>query len=420
MQHHDMHRHCQFFKRKYIALAKEVNHRLPDDQPEINFHAVSCSVYHWVCMQSNVKTFPTIYAFKANSGVRQLLKEKDITAESIAEALGVQLNAPTVMENNLEFEGEDNDEFRSVDILGASLNSLARTRDAVYNDAALSFMHALKTGIFSVEEDGQASGPLNSVQREIFSNWIDLLYWALPPTWILHTLINDIRNNIDSVMASEENMMFMVEKHRDVVNGGNMKWSTQCSKSDDRAGYSCGLWSLFHILSIGVIERHRAVLGARDQVSTKFVAQTLRNYVEQFFDCDVCKEYFLEMFDRCGFNHCRRFKQPQKLPPPESWAEFAMWLWEVHNDVNAKLVEAESQREGGNGGTSKHKLNLSAWPPEDECPSCRDNNGKWKKDAILVHLKKEYWCVIFDFLSRRFDVPYNSSNHPSAEYNLHS
>lgn len=370
-------------------------------------------------MQSNVKTFPTIFAFKANSGVRQLLRERDISAESIAEALGVQLNAPTVIENYLESEGEGNDEF-PVDILGASLNSLARTRDAVYNDAALSFMHALKTGVFSIVEDGQASVPLNYAQREVFSNWIDLLYWTLPPTWILHTLINDLRNNIDSVMASEENMLLMVEKHKDVVNGGSMIWSTQCSKSDDRTGYSCGLWSLFHIVSIGVIERHRAVLGARDQVSTKFVAQTVRNYVEQFFDCEVCKEYFVEMFDRCGFNHCRRFKQPQKLPPPESWAEFAMWLWEVHNDVNLKLVEAESQREGGNVGTSKRKLDLTAWPSADECPSCRDVNGNWKMDAILGHLKTEYWYVIFDFLSWRFDVLNVSSYNQSAKNNGHS
>jgi thiol oxidase len=343
-------------------------------------------------MQSNVKTFPAIFAFKAYSGVRQLLKEEDITADTIAEALGVQLNAPLITENNIELEGEENNEFRSVDILGASLYSLTRTRDTVYNDAALSFMHALKTEVFSVKDERQAP---NSVQREVFSNWIDLLYWTLPPTWMLHILINDIRNNIDSVMASEDNMLFMVEKHQDVVMGGNLKWSAQCSKSDDRAGYSCGLWSLFHIVSIGVIERHRAVLGARDQVSTKFVAQTVRNYVEQFFDCAVCKEYFLEMFDRCGFSHCRRFKQPQKLPPLESWAEFAIWLWEVHNDVNVKLVEAESQREGGNVGTSKRKSNISVWPPANQCPSCRDDNGNWKKDAVLGHLKKEYWCVVW-------------------------
>lgn len=362
---------------------------LPDDQPEITFHAVSCSVYHWVCMQNNVKEFPTIVAFKAGSVVPHRLKEKEITAESIAETVGVQLNAPSVLENSVESEVEGDDEFRPIDILGASLNGLARTRDTVYKDAALSFTHALRTGIFS-KKDGQDSGFLGSDEREVFSDWIDLLYWALPPTWILHTLINDIRNNIDSVMVSEENLLFMVEKHQDVVNVRNLKWSTQCSKSDDRAGYSCGLWSLFHIISIGVIERHRAVLGAQDQVTTKFVAQTMRNYIDHFFDCDQCREYFVGMFDNCGFSHCRRFKQPGKIPSPESWKEFAVWLWEVHNDVNVKLVEAELKRDGS-VDTSERKLNLAAWPPSGECPTCRDENGKWDKDAVLGHLKKEYW-----------------------------
>ena len=260
----------------------------------------------------------------------------------------------------------------------------------MYKDAALSFTHALKTGIFTTttKDGGQtSSGPLNSVQREVFSNWIDLLYWSLPPTWILHTLINDIRNNIDSVMASEENLLIMVAKHQDVVNGDNMKWSTQCNKSDERAGYSCGLWSLFHIVSIGVIERHRAVLGARDQVTTKFVAKTVRDYVEHFFDCEVCREYYIEMFDNCGFKHCRRFRQPQKLPPPESWTEFATWLWEVHNDVNLKVMQAESHR----NNDKKHKFESSAWPTVDECPTCKDDKGKWNMDAVLGHLKKVYW-----------------------------
>lgn len=383
--------HCQYFKRTYIALAKEVNQRLPDDQPEITFHAVSCSLYHWVCMQGNVKSYPTIVAYKADSIVPQPLEEKKLTADSIAEAVDIQLIALDEMNNDLVSEFYENgEEFRSVDILGATLNSYARTRDTVYKDAALSFTHALKTGIFTTttKDGGQtSSGPLNSVQREVFSNWIDLLYWSLPPTWILHTLINDIRNNIDSVMASEENLLIMVAKHQDVVNGDNMKWSTQCNKSDERAGYSCGLWSLFHIVSIGVIERHRAVLGARDQVTTKFVAKTVRDYVEHFFDCEVCREYYIEMFDNCGFKHCRRFRQPQKLPPPESWTEFATWLWEVHNDVNLKVMQAESHR----NNDKKHKFESSAWPTVDECPTCKDDKGKWNMDAVLGHLKKVYW-----------------------------
>lgn len=383
------HRHCQSFKAKYIALAKEINHRLPDDESEINFHAVSCSVYHWVCMQNNVKGFPTFVLFHADSAEPHWLKEEEMTVERIAETFGVQLQAPPEMGNGLDSNREGIDEIAPIDILGASVNGLARTRETLYKDAALSFVHALKTGIFLHEDGGETRDSLNSVQREVFSDWIDLLSWSLPPSWILHTLINEIRNNIDYVMDSEENLMLTVSKHEALVLGGNMKWSTQCS---EHAGYSCGLWGLLHIISMGVIERHRAVLGARDQVSTQFVARTTRNYIEHFFDCKQCKEYFLSMYDTCGFNHCRRFKQSQKVPSKEPWSEFSLWLWEVHNDVNIKLAKVASKGEDS-GDRRNRNADVFSWPSQGECPACRGITGKWDKDAVLSHLKRAYWYV---------------------------
>jgi len=161
--------HCQFFKSKYISLAKEINARLPDDQPEVNFHAVSCSVYHWVCLQNDVKDFPKIVAFQGDSIIPTILNEKFMTAESIAQTVGVQLNAPVIMGDTNIMQGESeyidgNEALHAVDILGATLNGLRRTHDAVYMDAALSFTHALKTGVFSKQMYGQAA-PLDSFQR---------------------------------------------------------------------------------------------------------------------------------------------------------------------------------------------------------------------------------------------------------------
>ena len=349
-------------------------------------------------MQNNVKGFPTFVLFERHSSEPNLLNEDDMTSERIAEIFGIQLQAPTAVLGNgvVDTQGEGADEVRPIDILGASLNGLARTRETVYKDAALSFVHALKTGIFVHDNDGKASSTssLTSTQREIFSDWIDLLSWALPPAWILHTLINEIRNNIDYVMDSEENLLLVVSKHEELVTGGNIKWSKQCSEHDERAGYPCGLWGLLHIVSMGVIERHRAVLGARDQISTQFVSRTMRNYIENFFDCKPCRDYFVTMYDTCGFNHCRRFKQSQKVPPSESWSELALWLWEVHNDVNSKLAKVAANAESTSGASWKHKkVDIYSWPSQGDCPTCRGKTGKWEKDALLAHLKRTYWYV---------------------------
>lgn len=305
---------------------------------------------------------------------------KDPSPNDIAEAVGVRLK-----ELDQDYVRSTNDDaFRPVDILGASMDGMVRTKEAAYVDAALSFIHALKTEVFTGD-----NAYLDPIRRETFSDWIDLLYWALPPTWILHTLINDLRNNIDSVVTSEENLLYIVDKHVDVITGGRTLWSHECSKGNEGLGYSCGLWSLFHIVSVGVIERHRAVLGARDQISTSFVAQIMRNYIEHFFGCEECQQYFLGMYDDCGFDHCRRFKQPKKLPPPDSWNQFALWLWEVHNDVNLKVHEAEAKSE--DRVLSRQEKELSAWPSTEICPNCKDRRGRWNMDAVLSHLKKQYW-----------------------------
>ena len=378
--------HSQSFKSKFIALYREVNRRIIDEQSEVIFYAVSCSVHHWVCLQNNINTFPAIFVFRENSMEKQRLKE--VTADNIGIAAGVELKSSMGNEIGIDIganEGgeESFEDLRAIDILGATKDGLSRTREAVYRDAALSFTYALKTEIFS-----NTDGLLESDKRGAFAEWIDLLYWSLPPTWMLHTLINDIRVNLDAVLMSENNMQLMVEKHHDVVNDMRTTWSAQCSKGVDGAGYMCGIWSLFHIISIGVIERHRAVLGARDQILTKNVALTMRNYVNHFISCEECRHYFVEMFDSCGFNHCRRFEQPQQLPSQESWQEFPLWLWEVHNHINVKLVEAKMK--SSNIVPSSDELNMALWPSPESCPQCKSGD-KWDTQSVIAHLKKEYW-----------------------------
>ncbi len=380
--------HCQSFKSKYIALYREINRRLVDEQIEVHFYAVSCSVHHWVCLQQNIKGYPIIFAFKENSADPLHLKE--VTVDTIADAVGVDIRSSfeeAVENKDSDTEGgeENEDDFRPVDILGATIDGMSRTREAVYRDASLSFTYALKTEIFARNDE---NGVLDTNQRDAFAEWIDLLYWTLPPTWILHTLINDIRLNLDAVLVSESNMHLMVQKHDDVVNGMHTTWSAQCSKGVDGAGYLCGMWSLFHIVSIGVVERHRAVLGARDQILTSNVALTLRNYIDHFVSCEECRHYFVEMFDSCGFNHCHRLKQPQKLSPPESWEEFPLWLWEVHNHINVKLVEAKLK--ASNVMASRDELDTALWPSPQHCPQCK-MGAKWDTKAVIAHLKKEFW-----------------------------
>lgn len=227
-----------------------------------------------------------------------------------------------------------------------------------------------------------------------FTKWVNLLYWSLPSSWKVNTLINDIRTNNDFESVTNQIISNAVEDNKDVVlPDPSMLWTDSCQRRsrksegytvrDDAIDYSskprtftnyaslskvirptlmlvlsltfyfflqCGLWSLFHIISIGVAEQHHAVIGDTDMVSTAYVAETIRDYINNFLGCAVCRKNFNELYKKsCGEEEdgvCDRFNRnkhtgkrvdPRRKPNYDYWQDFALWLWEIHNSINCKL-----------------------------------------------------------------------------------
>lgn len=368
-------RHCQVFAQRYVELAQEMMRRNIDQSTEVEFHAISCSAYHWVCKDHAITGFPTVIAYKAKSEGTKITR---FTAEVMAEAVGVTLNA--IPKNHYVYEENSVDHIHTVDILGASAHVYHRDKKETYADAALSFTQALRSEIFR-NSDNDDKSTLSVVKKDAISEWIDLLFWTLPPTWMLHTLINDLRNNFDSILQNHQNLTRIIDLHNDIIHiSPHIEWSSSCSHERDGEGYTCGLWNLLHILSIGVAERHAAVLGSTERVSVHYAAETLRNYMEHFFGCAVCTSHFLHLYDVCAFKRCKRFKK--KVKDVDDWKELALWVWEVHNDVNDFKDEQINEIDN-----SKTLL----WPKKEDCVECWKDDGKWDKRAVYEHLRQEYW-----------------------------
>ena len=331
---------------------------------------------------------------------------KWFTADFVSVALGIELNEETEQtdgsssttagegETSSLVTGFGDDEYMdrpNFDILGASFDGHTRTKSDLYDDAALSFIHALRLDIYSSE-----GVELSKEQKSAFVEWVDLLYWTLPPTWKLHTLIQDLRTNIDMALSNHANLVRFVEQHSDVVLEGRTRWTQSCSHGRDSEGYACGMWALLHICSVGVAERHTAVLGGRERATTAHAALTVRNYVQHFFQyvCGhQCQSDFMAMYDKCGFHHCKRFKQITKKntkPKEESWKEFALWLHEVHNDVTLRLISAEAALHGRKRLTFEEE-EAAIWPSTHSCRLCYDGKGKWNRDNVFNYLRTEYW-----------------------------
>ncbi|PIA33485.1 hypothetical protein AQUCO_04100130v1 [Aquilegia coerulea] len=138
------------------------------------------------------------------------------------------------------------------------------------------------------------------------------------------------------------------------------------SKNDTR-GFSCGLWVLLHSLSVRI-----------EDGESQSVFTTICDFIHNFFICEECRQHFYKMCSSVSspFNKTR---------------DFVLWLWDVHNKVNQRLMKEEASLQTGD---PKYPKNI--WPPKQLCPSCsrspirNDNDIDWDKDEVFKFLVEYY------------------------------
>ncbi|XP_042413279.1 sulfhydryl oxidase 1-like [Zingiber officinale] len=134
-----------------------------------------------------------------------------------------------------------------------------------------------------------------------------------------------------------------------------------CRGSKDHSrGFSCGLWVLFHSLSVRVADGE-----------SQLVFTAIRDFIQNFFVCDDCRRHFSEMASRVS-------------APFNTTRDLSIWLWKAHNEVNERLV-------------IDPRFPKIIWPPNQLCPSCytsssvKNSSNKqiiWNEDEVykfLVH-----------------------------------
>lgn len=156
------------------------------------------------------------------------------------------------------------------------------------------------------------------------------------------------------------------------------------------AGYSCGLWMMFHVFSI--VGEQRVALppplvatangsaAAAAVDAAVFTAQDVRtvvhDFVGQFFRCLSCRSHFLHSYDQCFFHHCRA------LPPAspsnaatfraEDFAVLQLWLFQLHNLVASRIVFEKDAYLGQplSSDDVARVLTAKLWPTRQQCAAC--------------------------------------------------
>lgn len=273
--------------------------------------------------------------------------------------------------------------------------------EALILDASLSFVTGLKHNVFTTTD------PLTDKKKTALKDWLQLVSVALPPEWGLHSLIDDLLANMEMISKSQQDLERILKKHpmpRD-------SWSKLCDKTGS-GGFSCGMWKLFHIITVGIAE-HRGGLnliesGMVEEGSTVFspmdAADVIREYMAHFFGCKDCRDHFIASYDQCDYRRCDRLASDEDDAGADDWKQFAMWMWELHNGVSVRVANQKVDR-------LQKKLNMKhlqgaqtvklipkkedeirhLWPSVEECFTCFADNGQWNEDAVFQFLERTYW-----------------------------
>ncbi|GAB4828799.1 Sulfhydryl oxidase 1, variant 2 [Ancistrocladus abbreviatus] len=118
-------------------------------------------------------------------------------------------------------------------------------------------------------------------------------------------------------------------------------WMFCRGSSKDTRGFSCGLWVLFHAISVRI-----------EDAESQIAFTTICDFVRNFFVCEECRQHF---YDMCS----------SVATPFNTTQDFALWLWSAHNKVNERLMKKEASL-----GTGDPKFPKIIWPPKPLCPSC--------------------------------------------------
>lgn len=184
--------------------------------------------------------------------------------------------------------------------------------------------------------------------------------------------------NAETEVDAEDfaNQITVLEKNRSPV-FSSTQWMGCSSTKEGLRRYPCGLWTLFHYMTVQAAE-------AEISSDPLEILQAMHGYIKYFFGCSDCSNHFQQMAAR------------NKIWNVTSKDDAILWLWSSHNEVNKRLS-------GDITEDSDHPK--IQFPSTDMCPECRKqkltnhhnhrqytlgDEQEWNLIEVLRFLKRIY------------------------------
>lgn len=256
--------------------------------------------------------------------------------------------------------------FGIIDITTKIYNILS-SRDKVPTDTLIYLSDLEATMKYSLDHEIISRNAISGDALYALKSYLELLIEYFPTSsngkQFLKIISNHITNN---QLVSGEELGNFINEHELLLNpyATKLKWIGCNGSTPMYRKYPCGLWTLFHTLTV------QASIKNLQGFNGETVLETIAGYVKYFFGCTECSENFMQMAITIKNN-------------VSSFDDAVLWLWSAHNQVNKRLVNDVSE-------DPEHPKVL--FPLKAQCGTCFHNN-EWNKTEVLAYLKRIYSTI---------------------------
>ncbi|CAH1647718.1 unnamed protein product [Spodoptera littoralis] len=206
-------------------------------------------------------------------------------------------------------------------------------------------------------------------------DYLDVIMVSFPFRANLKEYITELRTTLASKNSWEGGEVYEVVKNLEIIHAPvyitNLEY-VRCKGSQPKfRGYTCGLWTLFHTLTVNAAQK--------PGTESPKVLKAMHGYVKNFFGCTECAGHFQAMAAR---NRIFDVKENDKA---------VLWLWIAHNEVNLRLA----------GDTTEDPEHPKIqFPSVARCAECRLARGAWNLPAVYQYLQNVYGAASIQSMRR--------------------
>ncbi|XP_067662118.1 sulfhydryl oxidase 2-like [Haliotis asinina] len=230
------------------------------------------------------------------------------------------------------------------------------------SQSALVHMKDLESALhYSLKQEVAIKSSIDEEAVRALKNYITVLVKYFPGREEIMSFLVNVKkwlNDVQGPLQGEE-----WSRHLDALQTkgsflpDDVTW-IGCAGSETRfRGYPCGMWTLFHTLTVS---SHLSHLRTNPQE----VLLGISGYMKNFFGCEECSKNFMKMASTVE----------QEV---HDGSDTVLWLWRAHNKANKRL----------HGDLSEDPQHPKIqFPSRTACPQCHTGGTGWDEAQVLTYL----------------------------------